>query len=397
MGSDMRLLVVHNHYLSPGGEDQVYRTEIDLLRNHGVEVSEYSVHNNQIASMNKIALGINTIWSQRAFQKMRTILAGFQPHLVHFHNIFPLLSPSVYYACHSASIPTVQTLHNYRLICASATLFRNGRSCQDCLNKPIPWPGIFHSCYQNSYLASFDVVAMLVFHRILSTWTHRIDCYIALTEFARQLFLSCGFPADKIAIKPNFVTPDPGSRQGDGLHALFIGRLSSEKGLATLLNSWRSVQQIPLHIAGEGPERVRMRQYIHENQLDKITIKGQVERNEVIELIKDARFIVFPSQFFEGFPLVLAESFACGVPVIASRLGAMAEIVTEGKTGLLFTPGDAEDLAAKVEWAWNHPAEMAEMGKAARREYEEKYTAERNYEMLMEIYRKAIENHRRRR
>jgi len=392
----MRILAVHNYYLLPGGEDQVYQAEIGLLRSRGNEVYEYAVSNDRIATMNRVSLGIHTIWSLQSFRHIKSLLQRIKPDLVHFHNIFPLLSPSVYYSCHSEAVPVVQTLHNYRNICASALLLRDGKPCQDCLYKAVPWPGIFHACYRNSYLASASVSAMLINHKILNTWKRRIDCYIALTNFARQLFLSCGFPDEKIAIKPNFVSIDPGVKRSAGSFGLFIGRLSPEKGVHTLARAWNNLSIIPLQIVGDGPEHGKLVNYIGLHGMKNIVLTGHLGREKVVGILKNSRFLILPSLYYEGFPLVLAESFSCGTPVIASRLGAMAEIVEDGKTGLLFTPGDAEDLAEKVEWAWNHPAEMAEMGKAARREYEEKYTAERNYQMLMEIYQKAIENHQRR-
>jgi len=229
---------------------------------------------------------------------------------------------------------------------------------------------------------------MLTFHRWRGTWSEQVDYYIALTQFSRQKFVEGGLPADRMAVKPNFVDPDPGPRRAPGSYALFLGRLSAEKGLATLLQAWKQLAvQIPLVLAGDGPERARLEAAV--SDVGDVRFLGRVPREEVMAALHQARFVVFPTECYENFPLTVAEAFACGVPVIASRLGATAEIVTDGRTGLCFTPGDPDDLAAKVTWAWTRPHEMGAMGQAARAEYEAKYTPERNYEMLMEIYERA--------
>jgi len=296
----------------------------------------------------------------------------------------------------------VQTLHNYRLLCPAAIFQRDGRVCEDCLGH-VPWRGVLHACYRDSRAATAAVALMLSVHRWLGTWSKMVDCYIALTEFARAKFIEGGLPAEKIVVKPNFVHPDPmavnhqssianhKSPQGS---ALFVGRLSPEKGVRTLLAVWRRLgNRIPLRVVGDGPLRVELEAEAVRHGLSSVCFHGWLAPERTIEVIKVARFLVFPSESYETFGRVAVEAFACAVPVIASRLGAMQEIVEDGRTGLHFTPGDADDLAAKVEWAWTHPDEMQEMGRAARAEYEFKYTAERNYPMLMEIYERAIAIH----
>ncbi|RMD58704.1 glycosyltransferase family 1 protein, partial [Candidatus Parcubacteria bacterium] len=223
------------------------------------------------------------------------------------------------------------------------------------------------------------------------TWTEQVDCYIALTEFARRKFIEGGLPAEKVAVKPNFVYPDPGEGRHEGDYALFVGRLSPEKGVRTILQAWRLLEGVPLKVVGDGPLRAGIEAFVRREGLEQVEVLGRRPREEVFRLMREARVLVFPSECYENFPMAVAEAFACGLPVIASRLGAMAEIVEDRRTGLLFEPGVPEDLAVKVEWAWNHPKEMAEMGREARREYQEKYTAEQNYEMLMQIYRSILE------
>jgi glycosyltransferase involved in cell wall biosynthesis len=310
--------------------------------------------------------------------------------VAHFHNTFLRISPSAYYACRAAGVPVVQTLHNYRLLCPAATFYRAGGVCEACLGRLVPWPGVVHSCYRGSPAASGVVTAMLTTHNLLRTWTRLVDVYIALTEFARQKFIEGGLPAEKIIVNPNFVDPDPGLRESDGSYALFVGRISPEKGVRLLLRAWQGLKGKPLKIVGNGPLIDEVRAFVQQQRLECVEVLGPHPREEVLSLMKQARFLVFPSEWYECFPLTIAEAFACGVPVIASRLGAMAEIIEEGRSGLHFTPGDPEDLLAKVEWAYTHPPEMVQMGRRARQEFEAKYTAERNYERLRNVYGLAI-------
>jgi len=389
----MNVLFVHNRYTQPGGEDAVFEAEVSLLRKNRHKVNIFIEDNSKLKKINPLKIAIETIWSKNSLTKIQKLIKKEKPNIVHFHNTFLRISPAAYYACKEAGVPVVQTLHNYRLICPGALLFRKGRICEQCIGKSIPWPGVLHGCWRDSRAGTALVTTMLVVHRLLKTWTEKVDIYIALTEFARKKFIEGGLPAEKIMVKPNFVEPDPGAKDykiGDCV--LFVGRLSQEKGLFTLLKAWKLVKNIPLKIVGDGSLRESLENFVNRANLsEKVEFLGRCSRKEVIQLMHKARFLVFPSEWYECFPMTIAEAFACGLPVVVSRLGAMAEIVENGCTGLHFNAGDSEDLATKVEWAWTHPQEMAEIGREARREYEAKYTAERNYEILMEIYGKAIE------
>jgi len=387
----MRILTVHNHYQQPGGEDAVFSTETVLLRQKGHEVVQYTEDNQRINGIRQVALAADTIWSRPTRHRLLRILRNVQCDVVHFHNTFPLISPSAYSACREAGVPVVQTLHNYRLLCPAAIFFRDGHVCEECLGKTPPWPGVLHTCYRESRAQTTVVVAMLTLHRWLKTWQKQVDVYVALTEFARGKFIEGGLPAEKILVKPNFVSPDLGMRESDGSYALFVGRIAREKGVRMLLQAWQGLRGTPLKIVGDGPLMDEIRGFVQEQKLAGVEVLGQRARQEVLTLMKGAQFLVFPSECYEGFPVSIAEAFACGVPVVASRLGAMAEIVEEGRTGLYFSPGDPDDLSAQVKWAFTHPEEMAQMGRRARQEFQAKYTADRNYEMLMAIYRKALE------
>jgi len=385
----MIILVCHNHYRRPGGEDQVFAAERRLLEAHGHRVAPYAVSNESLVRKGRLAGTASAIWNRAAGSALRRLIRGRRPGVVHFHNTFAAISPAGYYAAKREGLPVIQTLHNFRLLCPNAVFYRNGKVCEDCLGKAIPWPGVVHCCYHDSATHTGAVALMLTVHRALGTWTRMVDVYIALTEFARRKFIEGGLPAEKIVVKPNFVDPDPGQRTSAGNSAVFVGRLSPEKGVRTLLSAWQRLDGIPLRMVGDGPLRGELEETKMRNDIDAVALLGKRSREDVLDILKGSRFLVLPSECYENFPMSIAEAFACGVPVIASRLGAMAEIVEDGRTGLHFNPGDPEDLAAKVEWAWTHPERMAEMGREARREYERKYTAERNYEMLMGIYERA--------
>lgn len=339
----------------------------------------------------RIGVAIDCVWSRRWYQEFSSLLKRNRPDVVHVHNFFPLVSPSVYYACRNAGVPVVQTLHNYRLLCPAATLYRDGDVCEDCVQYGL-MRSIKHGCYQGSKLGTSALVLMLQVHRTLRTWSKMVDCYVALTEFSRRKLMDGGLPAAKIRVKPNFVLPDPGMRNQRGQYALFAGRLVDPKGLPTLLAAWKLLRKpIPLVIIGDGPNRDQLQNLLKDPALRNVVYQGRLSREATLEAIKGARFLVFPSEWYEGFPVTIAESFACGVPVICSRLGSMQEIVADGRTGLHFRPTEADDLAAKLEWAWEHPEQMDAMGRGARMEFEAKYTAEQNFYLLKDIYEFAMD------
>jgi glycosyltransferase involved in cell wall biosynthesis len=314
-----------------------------------------------------------------------------KPEIVHVHNTFMMISPSIYSACREANVPVVQTLHNYRLLCPAATLFRKGKVCEECIGGSL-WPSVKYGCYRASRLTTAVVATMLTSHRLLGTWERHVTCYVALTEFSRGKFIEGGLPPGKIFVKPNFVSPDPFARTGIGDYALFVGRLSPEKRVTTVLAAWKRLPpSIPMKVIGGGPDRTQLEAQAAESGLTNVQFLGHMPREKTLAAINNARFLVFSSEWYENFPVTIAEAFACCTPVVASNLGAMKEIVSGGRTGLLFSPGDSEDLSQKVEWAWSHPDEMRVMGIEARREYESKYTAEKNYTLLMEIYQRALE------
>lgn len=391
----MKILLVHNSYQQSGGEDVAFDQERQLLTRTGHTVLSYRRSNwevNAYQGLGRFALVQKTVWATDTRRHIIGILESEKPDLIHAHNTFVMVSPSIFSACHEAGIPVVMTLHNYRLCCPAAIFFRDGHICEECVDRSL-WQGIRHACYRDSRAATATVALMLAVHRQRQTWVRDVDYYIALTEFARSRFVRAGLPPEKVMVKPNFAYPDPGMREDTaGEYALFAGRLSPEKRVNTLLAAWsRLCRQIPLVIIGGGPQQSELEREKDRSGLKSVTFLGQLPRDRVLAAMRRARFLIFPSEWYENFPVTIAESFACGLPVICSRLGAMNEIVEDGRTGLTFAPGDPEDLAEKVEAAWSDPRRMQLMGKEARQEYESKYTAEKNYPVLMEIYQRALE------
>jgi glycosyltransferase involved in cell wall biosynthesis len=386
----MKVLMIHNRYQQPGGEDEVFLAEASLLESYAHRVVRYSTHNDRVAEMNRLALAGNTLWNSSTYQELRALIRQERPRVAHFHNIFPLISPAGYYAAKAEGVPVIQTLHNYRLLCPNAQFFRDGRVCEDCMGKVIPWPGVVHKCYRGSRAASAVVTAMLATHRASHTWTEMVDMYVVLTDFARRKFIEGGLPARKLTIKPNFVYPDPGPGEGRGGYALFVGRLSPEKGIGTLLAAWeRLKEQIPLKVVGDGPLAELVASAA--SRYPYLEYLGYRSAEEVHGLLKEASVLIFPSEWYETFGRVAAEAFATATPVIAADIGAVAELVEHGRTGLRFRPGDPEDLAAQVGWFLSHPEEHSRLRSEARAEFEAKYTAERNYQTLMKIYESTLE------
>ena len=385
----MRILVAHEFYQQPGGEDQCVAAEIGLLRAQGHEVDEYFLDNDAVDQLPRVRLAARTIWSLPAFRELRELLRARRPQIAQFHNTLPLISPAGYYAARGVGVGVVQTLHNFRLVCPNAILFRDGHICEDCLGRTLKWPGVLHKCYRDSRAASAAITAMLTTHRLLGTWRKAVDAYIALSRFSRDKFIAGGLPPGRIAVKPNFVYPDPGPGTGAGGYAVFVGRLTVEKGVATLLDAWRGpAGLVPLKILGDGPLRPAVQQAAAEHA--SIAWLGSVPPERVYQIIGDAAFLVFPSVWHEACPRVAIEAFAKGTPIVAARGAAIAEIVDDGRTGLLFTPGDAGELAAAVRRMLAPPADLAGMRQAVRDTYEDRYTAEANYQSLMAIYRQAL-------
>lgn len=379
----MKVVVAHNLYQNKGGEDSVMEAEVALLLGQGHSVELFQRHNDAIHCMSGASAALQAVWSVPVVRDFEELLLSFKPDVVHVHNTFPLISPAIYWVAHRLGVPVVQTLHNFRLLCPQAMFLRNGKVCEDCLGKS-PWRGAVRGCYRDSKSQSTVLAGMLTLHRALGTWQNKVTRYIALNEFCRDKFIEGGLPAARIVIKPNFVDA---TAPVEGVHAgfLFVGRLSAEKGVDVLVNAAKICGTSAIRVAGSGPKAALL------NDVAGVTPLGALSSDFVSTEMRHAMALILPSTCYEGFPRTLVEAYASSLPVIASRLGSLPELVSDGVTGLLFDPGSAHDLAKKLDWAQQHPEQMAQMGRNARALYEARFTPERNYQQLMAIYAEAIE------
>jgi glycosyltransferase involved in cell wall biosynthesis len=396
----MRILVAHNYYRNRGGEDIVFESECRLLESHGHIVERAIVHSNSIGDSlsigGQIHLAATTIWSRSGRKRMSEAVRSFQPDVVHVHNTFPLYSPASLRAVHGLGVPVVQTLHNFRPLCSNFSLYRDGHVCYQCVDRRIPWPAVAHACYQGSRVRSATVAGMQALHRGLRTWIDCVDMHIATTDYARELFISGGFPPDQLATKPNFVETDLGMGDHAGDFVLYVGRLSAEKGIETLLNAWeRMPAGVLLKIVGAGPLNDLVAQADDRNAT--IEWLGQVPEREVLELMGKATLVAFPSIGHETFGRTIIEAYSRGTPVVASDIGSARELIEDGQTGRIFPAGDARALATTLTEALCDRAAHRHMSKHARCRFEQEFSAERNYERLIEIYRAAIDHSERRR
>lgn len=385
----MKILGVHNYYGSYGfgGESRVFETEMDLLVSKGNEVEKYTCTNFQLNNypfVKKYYSLANTHWNKESYRAIKNILINFRPDIMHVHNTWLLLTPSIFQAAYELSIPSVMTLHNYRLACPAGQFIRKGSECVKCIGMERPWPLLQHRCYRDSLLMSLVRYRLYRSGRVHNLWKDKVGAFIALTDFAAKKFISSGLPEKKIRVKPNCVEDPIGSynlteksREG----AVFIGRLSEEKGLLTLLEAWKDVDY-PLTIIGDGP----LYEGLVSSATTNIRFLGYQSSQNTIAFLKNSQMLIFPSECTEGFGLPLIEAMACGVPIIASRYGAIKEIVKDNQTGLLFKKGDQSDLSDKINALLRDNELSEQIGKRGRKEYEEKYTMVHNYKYLVNIY-----------
>jgi glycosyltransferase involved in cell wall biosynthesis len=386
----MKVLMVHNRYQQRGGEDAVVDAETTLLATNGVEVQRFDADNDSIQGLiSKIQASAGQFGLPSDIKtRFKKTLQDSRPDVVHVHNWFPTLSPSIFSICRSAHVPVVHTLHNYRLLCVAATFFRNGQVCEDCLGTTFRAPGIIHSCYRDSFLGSAVATAGMAAHWTLGTWSRSVDRFIALSRFAQAKLREGGLPADKIAIKPNFVDPAPVAGDGRGRYFLHAGRLTEEKGIHVLLDCWKGAPDLPLlNIAGTGPlmEAVKHAAATMPN----VAYLGAKSADQVTELMRDAVALICPSLWYEGMPRVVIESFATGTPVVASFIGCYPEMIGDGVTGALFPTGDPTALRNRLLDLARTDA-LGSMRLNARRSFEANYSGEKNLSLLLGIYRSVL-------
>lgn len=389
----MKVLLIHNYYRSsaPSGEDAVARNERKLLEDHGVEVVVYEKFNDDLVGLTllqKASLAVNTVWSRRTRAEIQNLIERVRPDVVHVHSIYPQISPSVYSACNTAGVPVVHTLHNFRYVCPGALLQRNGKPCEECLGR-LPWKALLHRCCRGSLAVTGAIAGMICFMRLRGTLTREVDRFVTLTEFARTRLLVGGLPPELVEVKPNFLPEFPhgilGEREN---YAVFVGRLTKEKGVETLIKAWNAVPGLGLKIIGDGALRQDLQAVAAERGVA-VEFLGVQDRTTVLSVVGKARFLVVPSQWYETFGMVVMEAYSCGTPVLVSRLGALEEIVAEGETGLYFEAGNAADLARQASRLAADPELTRRMGEKARRVFLDQFTPEQNFRMLMGVYQRA--------
>jgi glycosyltransferase involved in cell wall biosynthesis len=385
----MRVIVTHNRYQYGGGEDAVVRDEVAMLRqrSHVVELIErdnYAIH----GIRGSLIAATSIFYSVESRKRMTQALHDFRPDIVHIHNWFPMLSPSIILEANSSGIPVVQTLHNYRMLCANALLYRDGAVCTDCLGKSLPIDGIVHSCYRNSRAGSAIVTAAYAFHRLIRTWD-RVSLFIAVSDFEREILVRGGLPAEKVVVKPNFINSESLTVEGNREDvALYVGRLSPEKGIRTLLSAWNSGRiQLRLKIIGDGPLADEVRSCVVSNE--RVEYLGLRPLDDVYREMAKAKYLVCPSECYETFGRTVVEAFSQGTPVLAADIGCMQELVEEGVLGYRFPPGNVDALVAGA-LRFSYGEEYERMRANCRKLYLNKYTADINYPLLMEVYSRAI-------
>jgi glycosyltransferase involved in cell wall biosynthesis len=389
----IKVLALHNRYRNSGGEDQVFAQETALLRRMGHTVVEYQESNDRLQQIAPLPDLLRAIWSTETVGRLRTVLRETRPDVAHFHNTFAMISPSAYYACREANVPVVQTLHNYRLGCPNACCSFNGQPCEKCVSRTVAWPGIVRKCYRQSRAATAGVAAITATHKLLGTYRRMVDAYISTTAFARAIHIRSGLPERLVFVKPNFADPPAGGERQPGGYALYVGRITIEKGVDTLLAGWEKLRgNMPLLLAGggDGPIAESVRRAAAGNP--NIQWLGERPHAEIMGLMLGADFLIQPSPLYEGCGMAIIEAFSAGLPCVVAGHGSLGELVEDGGTGKHFPSGNAAGLAAKVEWMRENPGQVRKMGEAARARFLESFSPARNYKMLMDIYQAAREH-----
>jgi len=389
-----RLLLAHNYYStqSPSGENTVFEQEKQLLKHYGHVVETFIEESDalyQTAKPSWAKVGLLAPYNICIGSRVEKILNDFRPNLLHVHNTFPLISPAIFRMV-GDRCPKVMTLHNYRLICPSATLFRKERPCFDCVSSLGPLPGIFHGCYRNSRLATASVAATAFLHKLIGTWKRHVDAFIVLSEYQKEIFASTGLPKHKIHVKPNSCADIPISwvRHERRPVCIFVGRLSSEKGLDTLIEAWRQwgTNAPALKIIGDGGLREELQRSAKGLN---VQFMGILSPEQVKEEMAMASLLILPSKCVETFGLVVIEAMRLGTPVLVSDQEPLPDLIDHGDSGLIFKAGNSSELIRVLRDAWCNPDALRQIGEKGKKAFENRFTTKRNYEMLMEIYSRA--------
>ena len=388
----MKILFCHNYYQQAGGEDVALANEMALLKKHGHDVQLYSASNNQIKGFwKKLLVSLNLIYSNHHKAELTKHIRRFSPDVVHIHNFFPLLTPSLFDACIEEGVPVVHTLHNYRLLCPSATLYINGKSNTESITKSA-YAMVKYKAYKNSYLGTYLLARAIEFYKKSKLWHNKVDCFIAPSLCLKNIYISAGFPEEIITVKPNFIESEP--KTGNNaystiqtnipMYAMFVGRLTQEKGIEFLLSSWRETD-VELRIYGSGP----LASFCQKATRHNVSYMGEVDKKTILSALSNAQYLVMPTQWQEPFGFVAIEALSQGTPVIASKLGAMTEIIQHERNGLLFTPLDNNNLQNQID-VMKNKEKRDMMAKQARALFEKSYSAQVNYSQTLSIYQSVI-------
>ncbi|MEN1681379.1 MAG: glycosyltransferase family 4 protein [Planctomycetota bacterium] len=383
----MKILACHNYYQCWGGEDVSFEADVQMLRDYGHEVITLTRDNAEIDRMSRGRAARKSLWNHETEAEAREVIRKHRPDVLHCNNLFPMISPSVHRAAKEAGVPVVQALRNYRYFCPTATLYRNGRVCTDCVKKAIAYPAVMHGCYRGSKLGSAVVAGVNAYHRYSGNWRVGVDAYFTPSAFAKSVFVDAGMNATRLHVRTNFVYPDEGPSDGGGGYAVFVGRLSREKGTETLAEAWEQHKPaLPLKVVGGGdsPRLARLAK-----QDPRVELLGLKPLQETVDLIGAAECLIFSSRWYETFGRTIAEAYSRGTPVIASDLGVMSTAVRDGQTGLLIPPGDSRALADAVNRLAANPSGTLRMRQLARQHFVDEFTRERSYEQLMRVYQAA--------
>lgn len=396
----MKILQIHNKYTSGlSGEDTVVKLEHDLLTKHGEEVLQLFATNVEAGPRGLVAnieTGINSIWSRYSYKRISDAIDGVKPDILHVHNTFAKLSPSIYWAANKKKIPVILTLHNFRLTCAGSMLLRNGSPCEECVGC-FPWAAIKHRCqYANSTAVGISIAATQAIHHTIGTYRNKVNAFIALTQFAKSVMIHAGLPEQKIYVKPNFMIDPLTDLDAEPLprkkQFLYAGQISNFKGVDLLVSAWKKVSPkgYQLIIVGDGAERNQLQNSMQDPN---IIWLGRRPHQEIFRLMRQSQWLVMPTKCYEGFPMVILESISVGTPVIVPNHGPFPTIITSGKQGLTHQPNDVNTLAEAIQKASAmNPEKWESLSKNSRDNYLKNYTPDINYQQLMDIYTNTIQN-----
>jgi glycosyltransferase involved in cell wall biosynthesis len=397
--ASLKVLFVHNHYQLRSGEAEVYELDRRAAQLAGHEVISYTRDNRELdeyGPLQRISLAARTTWAWDSQRALSRIIARERPALAHFVNTLPLISPAAFWTCQRHGVPVVYNVQNYRLACPAATFLRDGVVCTECPERGL-WRAVLHGCYRDSRAASLAVAAATQAHRSIGTFAHAVDRFLVPSAFmAQTLVRHAGLDPHKLVVKPNSVSPDPGPRARAGDYLLYAGRLTPEKGVLTLLDAYAELPGAPvLHIVGDGPLRAQLAARLaNDPRLARVALLGALPHAQTVAHIRGALALIVPSTWYEGVPLSLLEAFACATPVLAARIGSLAEVVHAHDNGLLFEPGNAVDLRRALTELLDDPQRAAALGASGRATFEASHTLEHNAQALDAIYRDVLKNQR---